>query len=230
MAKNQKRIQQQQEQRSQQQYDTGLSAQKRLIDGSPEFQARQAQLAARNNYIQTGTIADDKNFVSNKDAVAERAMQFERRQNLTDTGIAGLAANYTNPTQIALAKQMSKDEFGRDSAAQTSADAKQYINDTRSMEDNIINQKIGIDSGIMGTAFGASQSQIQLAAQIASQRASVLPGILGMALGAAGQVASGGMAGGWFARRPSGNTAPSNLGDFNKPYPSPGSSSGAVYT
>ncbi len=197
MAKGQKKIQDQQTQRSEEQYDTGRAAQKRLVDGSPEFQARKARVGKRRGYIESGTIADDADFASNKQAVAERAEQFGRRQNLLDTGVAGLAANFADPTQVSLAKEAGKEEFGRDSAAQAQEDANNYRRETDAMENDLINTQINVDSGVMGNAFGTSQSQIQLASQIAAQRSSVLPSIIGMALGAGAQVAAGS---GWFTK------------------------------
>lgn len=130
--------------------------------------------------------------------MAEREQQRETKQNLTDTGVAGLASNYADPTQIALAKQLNKDEFARDSAAQTEADAKEYIGQTAAMESDIIQSDANIESGIQGTAFGTASNNLQLASQIAAQRASILPGIIGAALGAAGSVATGSN---WFQRR-----------------------------
>jgi len=151
---------------------------------NPELKARKARVAERRNAIDTGTISDAKDFISNRAAVAERERSREAKMNVTDTGVAGLAANFANPTQIALAKQLYKDEFARDSAAQTETDAKNYMDETDAMERDIISTTLGIDSGIMGTSFGVSQSNQQLAAQIAAQRASVFPSILGAAIGA----------------------------------------------
>lgn len=151
----------------------------------PELAARKLRVADRRKAIDSGTIADAKDFISNRSAVAERERAREAKQNITDTGVAGLAANYANPTQIALSKQLNKDEFARDSAAQTESDAKNYMDETDAMERDLISTDEGINSGIMNTGFGVSQSNQQLAAQIAAQRASVIPGIIGSAIGGA---------------------------------------------
>lgn len=184
IAKGQKRIQDQAETRSSQQYQDAQAAKQRLLD-NPELKARRLRVADRRKAIDSGTIADAKDFISNRAAVAERERSREARSNITDTGVAGLAANYANPTQIALAKQLNKDEFARDSAAQTETDAQNYMNETDAMERDIISTDLGINSGIMGTSFGVSQNNQQLAAQIAAQRASIVPGIIGAAIGGA---------------------------------------------
>lgn len=182
MGKGQGRIQREAEQRSRQEYTDGQAAKQRMLN-NPELKARKARVAERRKAIDAGDLANAKDFISNRSAVAERERARETRMNITDTGVAGLAANYADPTQIALAKKLYKDEFARDSAAQTEVDARNYIDETDAMERDIISTELGIDSGVMNTSFGVSQSNQTLAAQIAAQRASVVPGIIGSALG-----------------------------------------------
>jgi hypothetical protein len=116
---------------------------------------------------------------------------------LAQTGIAGLASNYADPTQIALADKMNKDEFARDSAAQTESDAKDYIANTENMEQNLIGTETGVDSSIMNSAWGNANANLQTAAQIAASRASILPSILGSAIQGAAGIATGSN---WFQR------------------------------
>lgn len=198
MGKGQRQLQTTATQQSKEQFAAGTAAQNRMIN-SPERIARKKLVGDRRSAINAGDLRSAKDFVSNSARVAEREQQRETKQNLTDTGIAGLASNYADPTQIALAKQMNKDEFARDSAAQTEADAKEYIGQTDAMESDIINSDANIESGIMGTAFGTASSNLNLASQIAAQRASILPGILGAALGAGASIAAGSN---WFKNKP----------------------------
>ena len=134
-------------------------------------------------------------------AVAKRAEEYKARLNLTKTGIAGLASNYADPTQVALANKVYEDEFARDSAGQTEDDARNYIGETRAMENDLIQTQIGVDSGVMNSAYGVSQGNQQLAAQIAAQRASILPGILSGVIGGAALVAAGSS---WFRPKSAG--------------------------
>lgn len=197
MGKGQKELQNTATQRSAEQYKAGQDATQRLITGSPEEQARRKLIADRRHAIDTGTIAQARDFIGNQANTAERERQRQLRSSTAKTGIAGLASNYADPNQIALADQANKDEFARDSAAQNEADAQNYINQTTAMEDQTIGQQIGINQGIAGNAYGNSNSQIGLASQIAAQRASVLPSIIGAAISGAAGIASAG-ATSWF--------------------------------
>lgn len=197
MGKGQKQLQQQATTQSQQQYQTGTQAQQALLAGSPEFNAYKTRVASRRAAIDTGTLAQAKDFISNSANVAAREQQRETKANLTKSGVAGLASNYADPNQIVLADKMNKDEFARDSAAQTEADANQYIGDTTAQEQDIINKEIGVDTSVMNTALGTSTSNLQLASQIAASRASILPSIIGSALGGASSIIAGGN---WFQR------------------------------
>lgn len=194
-------MQQKADKRADEEFAVAKDAQKRLVDGSPEFQAKKVQVAERRNAIDKGTIADRADFIGNKSFVAERNEQRDAKANLAKSGVAGLASNYADPTQIALAKQVIDDEWARDSATQQEQDAANYINETNAMENDIINSEIGTDTNIMSSAFGVSQQQQQTAAQIAASRASILPSILGMAIGAGSQVASAGTTA-WFKKAP----------------------------
>jgi hypothetical protein len=195
MGKGQKRIQTAAENRSAEQHTIGTQASEAA---KAAVAARKLQVGKRRAAIDAGTIGDQKDFVSNRAAVAERARQRDTRANLTKTGIAGLASNYADPTQIALADQANKDEFARDSAAQTESDAADYINQTNAMEENTFNAEVGTDMGVMNSAWGNSQNNLGLAAQIAASRASVVPGLIGAAIGAGTQVAAGSN---WFQKK-----------------------------
>ena len=201
MAKGQKELQQKADQRSDQQFATATEAQKRLVDGSPEFQAKKAQVAERRKSVDSGTIAERSDFIGNKSFVAERNAQREAKANLAKSGVAGLASNYANPTQIALAKQVIDDEWARDSATQQEQDALNYINETNAMENDIINAEANADASVMNSAFGVSQAQQDLAARISASRSSVLPAILGAFAGGVSLVATAGT-GAWFNRAP----------------------------
>lgn len=196
MAKGQKRIQTTAETRSAQQYDAGNQASQRL-QNNPEIAARRARIQKRRGYIDAGKIADAEDFVSNRAAIAKRSEQRDMRANLASTGIAGLAANYADPTQVALADKANKDEFARDSAAQTEQDAKEYMSETNAMEQDLINTETGVDSSIMSNAWGNSNANLQTAAQVAASRASIMPAILGSIISAGASVAT---QGNWFNR------------------------------
>lgn len=196
MGKGQKQIQQTATQRSTEQYAVGKQGQQDL-QNNPDFKARQARVAERRAAIDAGDLANAKDFMSNKAKVAERMRGREARTNLTKTGVAGLASNYANPTQIALADQLYKDEFARDSAAQTEADARDYISQTEAMETDIINTGLGISSNVMNAGFGTANNNLQMAAQVAASRASILPSILGAAIQGGAAVATGSN---WFQR------------------------------
>lgn len=203
MGKGQRQLQDTATRRSAEQYDRGRQAQLDLKN-NPEFKALKARLAQRRKHLDTGTVADAKDFVSNRAAVAERKRQRDSKVNLTKTGVAGLASNYANPTQVALADKLYEDEFVRDSAAQTESDFKEYIAQTDAMERDVINTELGIDSGIMNSAFGVSQNSLSQAAQIAASRASILPSLLGGAISGFAGIASNSN---WFNRRPAGGSA-----------------------
>lgn len=206
MGKGQKELQNTATQRSAEQHQSGNDARNRLITGSPDFQAREQLIKDRRNAINTGTIADAKDFIGNRANTAARERDRALKAGVAKTGVAGLASNYADPTKIALADQANKDEFARDSAAQNESDAANYINQTIGMEDQAIGQQIGVDQNIMGNAYGNSNSQLGLASQIAAQRASVLPSIIGAAVPVAAGIASAGMSSGgsWFSRGASG--------------------------
>lgn len=195
MAKGQESQQKKAEQRSDEQYADGRAATQRQVAGSPELNARKQLVSDRNKAITSGTISESPDFLSNKAAVAKRAEDYKARLNLTKTGIAGMASNYADPTQVALANKVYEDEFARDSAAQAEDDARNHIAETRAMENDLIQTQINVNSGIMNSAYGVSQSQQQLAAQIASQR-NILPAIIGAAISGASSVATAGMTGG----------------------------------
>lgn len=196
MSKGQKAIQDTATQRSTAEYNAGVDARNRLRN-DPALLARRALVASRRAAINAGDLRNAKDFIGNSANTAAQESQREAKSNLADTGIAGLAENYADPTRIALSKQVQKDEFARDSAAQTESDAKDYINQTSAMESDLIQTDANIESGVMNTAFGTSQSNLQLAAQIAASRSSVLPSILGAAIGGATSIATGGN---WFQR------------------------------
>lgn len=158
-------------------------------------------MAHRRNSVETGTIADQADFVHNRTFLADQNAQREAKANLAKSGVAGLAENYADPTQIALAKRVIEDEWARDAASAAEEEAGNYIKETDAMENDLINTQINTDSNVMGSAFGVSQNQQQVAAQIAASRASVLPSILGMALGAGAQIATGA---GWFSKKSGG--------------------------
>lgn len=181
MGKGQKALQETATTRSNEQYQSAQDAKNRLINNQTlmDFKTRQA---ARRHAIETGQIADAKDFISNRAAVANRLEQYKTKANLTKTGIAGLASNYTNPNQIALANRLYEDEFARDSAAQAEADAKDYIAQTDANDQSIIALEQGRDAGIMNSSFGFAQNSMSQASQIAAQRASVLPSIIGSAI------------------------------------------------
>lgn len=196
MGKGQKELQTKATQRSDEQYATGNAASKRLTDGSEEFKKRKELVARRRKAIDTGTLAEQSDFIGNRANTAERERQRSLRANTLQTGVAGLASNYADPTQIALAEKANKDEFARDSAAQNEADAAAYMAETMGMEDQLINQQIGIDQNMMSSAWGNSNNNMQLASQIAAQRASIMPAILGGAIQAGAS-----MAGAWFSKK-----------------------------
>jgi hypothetical protein len=196
MSKGQKQLQTTATNRSAEQYQAGTAASQRLQD-NPEIAQRRALVQKRRGYIDSGTIGDAADFVSNRAAIANREQQRENKSNLAQTGIAGLASNYADPTQIALADKMNKDEFARDSAAQTESDAKDYIANTENMEQNLIGTETGVDSSIMNSAWGNANANLQTAAQIAASRASILPSILGSAIQGAAGIATGSN---WFQR------------------------------
>jgi hypothetical protein len=195
MGSGQKRIQTTAENRSEEQWRRGVEAQERALN-DPVFKARQARALSRQKSIKEGTLAENKEFRSNAAGVAERNRQYDARTNLANSGIAGLASNYADPNMVANAARQRKDEWTRDSAAQTEADANEFIRETDAMDRDNIAHAAAINSGIMNSAFGVSQNQQQTAAQIAATRASILPGMLGAVLGTAGQVGSA-----WFARK-----------------------------
>lgn len=114
---------------------------------------------------------------------------------MSNTGVGGLGAAYTNPKALATQNQIMKDELARDSAMQAEEDKRQFISQTNAMENDIIGKKLGVDTSIMGTAFGQSNQNLSQAAQIAAQRASILPGIIGMGLQGASMFMSGGLGG-----------------------------------
>jgi hypothetical protein len=103
--------------------------------------------------------------------------------NMASTGVGGLGAAYVNPKQLADQNQIMKDEFARDSAMQAEEDKRQFIGQTQLQESDIIGKKLGVDTTVMGGAFGQSNYNFSQAAQIAAQRASVLPGLAGGLLG-----------------------------------------------
>ena len=182
MPKGQKQLQDQSTQRSNQQYDTGREAQLRLLEGSPEFQAYQSRTADMRKTIDNGAFADSKNFLSNRDAVAKRMAQRDGTLNMARTGAGALGAAYVNPKQLADQDNLSRDEFARDSALQAEEDKRNFINQTNMQEQDIIGKRIGVDTTVMGGAFGQSNYNFSQAAQIAASRASVLPSLIGMGL------------------------------------------------
>jgi hypothetical protein len=194
MPKGQKRIQQTAETRSAEQYQTGTDAAHR-IENNPEVAARRALVQKRRGYIDAGKIGDAEDFVSNRAAIAQRAEQRDMRSNLASTGIAGLASNYADPTQVALADKTNKDEFARDSAATAEDDARKYISDTENMETGLINTELGADQSVMNSAWGSANSNLATAAQVAAARASIMPSILGAAIQGGAAIAAGGN---WF--------------------------------
>ncbi len=197
IGKGQKQIQQTATTQSQEQYRTGVDAQNRLRN-DPQLAARKALVEGRRGAINSGDLRNQKDFVSNAANVAERKRQRDMRANVMKGGVAGLASNYADPTQVALAEKAYSDEFERDSASQTHADLNQYMSETTAMETDLINHNAQIESGIMGTAFGTANNNLQLASQIAAQRASVLPGILGAAIGGASSMLTGSN---WFNKK-----------------------------
>lgn len=202
MAKGQKKIQEDAQRRSAAEYQEFKDSRTRLLNNEMAAERRNL-IKNRKAAIDTGTIGDMKDFRSNRANVAERKRQRDARVNLTKTGIAGLASNYADPTQVALAAKMNDDEFARDSAGQTEADANAYIAETRAMEDQMIQYDAGNEYAIMGHSRADSMDNIRLAAQIASTRASVVPSIIGAAIQGVAGIATHGN---WFQRRPSGST------------------------
>lgn len=196
--KGQEKLQKTSEQRSAQQHQTGVDAQKRLLDGSAEFQAYKKRVAGRRSTIESGTYADSADFLSNKDAVAQRKATYDATASLKPTGLGALAMNQINPKAVADQERVRADEFARDSAIQAQADKRGYIADTEAMESDIIGKNLGVDSTIMGAAFGQSNYNQSLAAQIAAQRASIVPSIIGGVISGASQVA-----GAYLGRPPS---------------------------
>ena len=192
MGKGQKKLQQQSTARTDEQHRAGVEARERLRN-DPALAERRALVSQRRSAINAGDLRNQKDFISNSANVAERKRQRDMRANLAKTGIAGLASNYADPTQIALAERANSDEWERDSAAQTHADMNAYIGQTEAMEADLINHNAQIESGIMTAAFGNSVQNMNLAAQIAAQRASIAPAIIGAAIGGASRIATA-----WF--------------------------------
>jgi hypothetical protein len=203
MAKGQKNLQDTATKRSAEQHQTGTQAAQRLQNNELVHQ-RRARVQKRRGMIDSGRIADAEDFISNRAAVAKRMEQRDMRSNLTSTGVAGLASNYADPTQIALADKANRDEFARDAAAEAEDDARRYMAETNQMESDQIATETGIDQSIMGNAWNSANQNMDTAARIAASRASILPSILGAAI-------QGGMAvatqGNWF-NKASGGTAP----------------------
>lgn len=183
-----------------------------MLEGSPEFKAYQARVAKRRQAIDTGTFANSADFLSNKDAVAQRKATYDATASLKPTGLGALALNKVNPAAVADQERVRRDEFARDSAMQAESDKRGFIGETNAMESDIIGKKLGVDTTIMGAAFGQSNYNQSLAAQIAAQRASVLPSIVGGAIsGVTGMFsfgAGGGGGGGgcWIAEAIYGET------------------------
>jgi hypothetical protein len=196
MSKGQKQLQQQATDRSAEQNRIGTAAANN-VQNNPEVAAQRARVQGRRGYINAGDLADAKDFVSNRANTAAREQQRETKSNLLKTGVAGLASNYADPTQIALADKMNKDEFARDSAAQTESDAANYIADTENQEQGLINTELGASESVMNSAWNSSNQNMGMAAQIAASRASVMPAILGAAISGAAGIATGGN---WFQR------------------------------
>lgn len=195
MGKQQKEIQQTATSRSDQQYNDAQAAKDRMLN-SPEMKAYAARTAKRRTAIDTGTFANAADFLSNKDAVAQRKATYDATASLKPTGLGALALNKVNPAAVADQARVRTDEFARDSALQAESDKRGFIGETQAMESDILGKKLGVDSTIMGASFGQSNYNSSLAAQIAAQRASVLPSIIGGALGAAGSMFSFGATGG----------------------------------
>ena len=203
MGKGQKQLQNTATQRSNEQHQVGIEAQRRLVTGSPEFQARKTRVADRRAAINSGDLRNAKDFIGNSAQTAKREEERQTRANLTSTGVAGLASNYADPTRIAMMEKMNKDEFARDSAAQNEENARQYMTETDAMESDVIQTDIGVNNGIMSSAFGTAQSNLQMASQIAASRASIAPAIIGAIAGGAAQAATGSN---WFNKKSGGAT------------------------
>lgn len=141
--------------------------------------------------IEDGTYANSADFLSNKDAVAQRKGVYDATASLKPTGLGALAMNQVDPRAVADQERVRSDEFARDSALQAQADKRGYIQQTEAQESDIIGKRLGVDSTIMGAAFGQSNYNQSLAAQIAASRASILPSIVGGAISGASTIAGG---------------------------------------
>jgi hypothetical protein len=189
LGKGQKELQKTATEQSKQDLVTAKAASDRLIN-NPQLKALEERTAADRTAIDNGTFQNSSRFSSNRDAVAQRIAQRNGSMSLARTGFGALGARYADPNQLAQQDNILRDENARDIALQAEEDARTFKNQTYLNEDNLINKRVGIDSGIMATAYGQSNYNFSQAAQIASQRASILPGILGAAISGAATVGS----------------------------------------
>lgn len=186
MAKGQKALQQQNTQLAQQLAQQAAADRERMLQGSPEDQARRKRVAARRESINKGDWSNAPDFLSDTASVAERFRKRQAKQNLTPTGNYALGMAYTNPKALAQTNALLTDEWDRDAAQQFEGDVKRYIQDTDDMELGIIRHRSDIDNALLNNASSRSLDHYGLAAQIAGRRGQVLPSLIGGGLGAFG--------------------------------------------
>lgn len=140
------------------------------------------RINARRKSIDNKDYANNTDFINNTSIAAQANQQIQNQANLQDTGIAGLASSYADPTQVAMGARLIKDKMAQNSGMQYESDVKDFVRETSAMETDMMNSETGYYSNLSGQAAGQAFQNQNLAAQIAMQQSSWLPQAIGMGL------------------------------------------------
>lgn len=190
MAKGQKALQQTSTDRSKEQYQIGHDAEQRLITGTPEWQAWSGRIDKRREAIDKGNYAEAPDFLSNKANRAEQTRQYQANKNIHPTGVGGAALANADTTQVALTNKILDDTFQYNLSKQAEDDARGYVADTNTLENQRINTQIGNNQFLAGMGMDQSNINIDRAQQIAAQRNQAFMQMIGMGISGASSIFS----------------------------------------